>query len=183
MPLNKRLREIMVPVSRYATTNEDVPLKEALLRLREIYCETATGECTEAGHRTCLVFGRDSNLVGIIDFQSILKTLIPEIVGGIGEKLTSLKISVALSEGNTTDRKEITANLTQRVLAHGETRVGDMMLKVRGKGVQADDFLIEGLRAMHRLRVTVMPVYEGNTLVGVLRDSDLFLTLASAFDK
>lgn len=173
----------MIPIADYATTNEDTPLSEAVLKLREIYCETTTGECTEAGHRTCLVFDKDSHLVGIIDFQSILQTLIPEIIEGISEKLTSLEISVALSEGNTENIQEITANLAQRVLAHGNIRVGDMMLRVRGKGVQADDFFIEGLKALHRLRVTVMPVYDGKTLVGVLRDSDLFLTVASTFDQ
>ncbi len=183
MPLKRKIREIMVPVIEYATTKEDGPLREAVLKLREIYCEASTGKCTEAGHRTCLVFDNESNLVGILDFQSIMKTLIPEIASGIREKLTSLEISVALSEGNTADIEEITASLNERVLAHGEIRVGDMMLRVRGKGVQAEDFLIEGLKAMHNLKVTVMPVYEGNELVGVLRDSDLFLAVASEFDK
>ena len=183
MPLNKRLREIMVPVAKYATTKEDSPLKEAVLKLREVYQDVETGECIEAGHRTCLVFDRNSSLVGILDIRSILVTLIPEIAGGIGETLTSLEISVALAEGNMKDREEITADLAERVLLHAETRVGDMMLKVRGKGLQADDFLVQGLKTMHRLKVTVMPVYEGDTLVGVLRDSDLFLHIANILAK
>ena len=183
MPLKRKIDEVMVPVLEYATTTEDSPLKEAIIKLREVYCETSTGKCTEAGHRTCLVFDSDSKLVGILDFQSIMKTLIPEIAGGIKEKLSSLEISVALSEGNTADIEEMTASLARRVVAHGETRVGNMMLRVRGKGVQAQDFLIEGLKAMHRLKVTVMPVYEGDKLVGVLRDSDVFLAVASEFDQ
>jgi hypothetical protein len=69
------------------------------------------------------------------------------------------------------------------VLLHGEKRVGDMMLRIRGKGLQADDFLVQGLKAMNRLKVTVMPIYEGNKLVGVLRDSDLFLNVVSIFDQ
>jgi len=84
---------------------------------------------------------------------------------------------------NIADRKEITANLVKRVLLHGEKRVGDMMLKVRGKGLQADDFLVQGLKTMHRLKVTVMPIYEGEKLVGVLRDSDMFLTVTEIFDR
>lgn len=182
MPLNKRLREIMVPVTKYAITNVDSPLKEAVLKLREVCHDVKTGECTEAGHRTCLVFDRNSLLVGILDFRSILATLIPEIAGGIGETLTSLEISVALAEGNMKDREEITADLAERVLLHAETKVGSMMLKVRGKGLQADDFLVQGLKTMHRLKVTVMPVYEGDALVGVLRDSDMFLAVTNMFD-
>ncbi len=173
----------MVPISEYATTNEDSPLKEAVLKLRKLYCDAETGKCTEAGHRTCLVLDNDFNLVGILDTQSILKTLIPEMSSSISEKLSSLEISVALSEGKTADRQEITANLAERVLLHGEKRVGDMMLKVRGKGLQADDFLVQGLKTMHRLKVTVMPVYQKDVLVGVLRDSDLFLTVTNILDQ
>lgn len=183
MPLNKRLHEIMVPISEYATTNENSPLKEAVLKLQKVYCDAETGKCTEAGHRTCMVLDDGSNLVGILDTQIILKTLIPEISSSFSEKLSSLEISVALSEGNTADKLEITADLAKRVLLHGEKRVGDMMLRIRGKGLQADDFLVEGLKAMNRLKVTVMPVYEGNNLVGVLRDSDLFLNVVSIFDQ
>lgn len=182
MPLNKRLSEIMVPISEYATTGEDSPLKEAVLKLQKVYCDAETGKCTEAGHRTCLVLDNEDNLVGILDTQSILKTLIPEISSTFSDKISSLEISVALSEGKIAERAKITANLAERVLLHGEKRVGDMMLRIRGKGLQADDFLVQGLKAMNRFKVTVMPIYEGNKLVGVLRDSDLFLSVVSIFD-
>ncbi len=183
MPLNKRIREIMVPISEYATTNEDSPLKEAVLKLRKVYCDAETGKCTEAGHRTCLVLDNHFKLVGILDTRSILKTLIPEISSDFREAISTLEIAVALSEGITTHREEITADLAERVLLHGDKRVGDMMLKVRGKGLQVDDFLVQGLKTMHRLKVTVIPVYERDILVGVLRDSDLFLTVTKVLDQ
>ncbi|MBT8359423.1 MAG: CBS domain-containing protein [Desulfobacterales bacterium] len=183
MPLNKQIRDIMVPITEYVTTREDRTLKEAVLDLRKIYCKVETDECTKAGRRTCLVLDSDSTLTGIIDFQSILKTLIPEIAGGIGEKLASLEKSVALAESGVTEMDKSNAGLAQRVLTHAETRVGDMMLRVRGKGIQADDHLIESLRTMHRLKVTVMPVYDENKLVGVLQDSDLFLAVADILNQ
>lgn len=183
MPLNKKLREIMIPISEYATIGEDDPLSDAVLKLCKVYCDAETGKCTEAGHRTCLVLDQHQDLVGILDTKTILKTLIPEISSSLSDKLASLEISVALREGNTTNREEITATLAERVLLHGKTRVGDMMLKVRGKGLQAEDYLVQGLKTMHKLKVTVMPIYEGDTLVGVLRDSDLFLTVASIFNQ
>ncbi len=142
MPLRRQIRDVMVPIAEYATTSEDRSLKNAVLDLRKIYCEVETGECTEAGHRTCLVLDENSELVGIIDFQSILKTLIPEISGGIGEKLASLGMSVAFAEAGVTEMDEANAGLTQRVLNYAEMKVGDMMLRVRGKGIQADELLI-----------------------------------------
>ena len=179
MPLKKQIRDVMVPIAEYATTSPEKSLKDAVLDLRKIYCEVETGECTEAGHRTCMVLDENKDLIGIIDFQSILKTLIPEIAGGLGEKLASLGMSVAFAEAGADELDEANAGLTQRVLTHAETKVGDMMLKVRGKGLKADSPLIEGLKTMHRLKVTVMPVYDGDSIVGVLRDSDLFLAVAA----
>lgn len=179
MPLIKQIRDIMVPIAEYATTGPDKTLKDAVLDLRKVYCEVETGECTEAGHRTCLVIDDQKQLVGIIDFQSILKSLIPEIAGGLTERLASIGMSIAFAEANATDLDEANADMTSRVVSHAEVPVKEMMLKVRGKGLQANDRLIEGLKSMHRLKVTVMPVYDGEELVGVLRDSDLFLTVAS----
>ena len=173
----------MVPVGRYATTNEDQPLREAILKLRELYRDAESGEYSEAGHRTCLVLDHTSALVGILDIRSILETLIPEISGTLARKLSSLEISVALAEGDSKDREEITASLAQRVMLHAQIPVRDMMLKVRGKGLQADDFLVQGLKTMHRLKVTVMPVYDGDDLVGVLRDSDLFLAVTDILNQ
>ena len=183
MPLKKKIRDIMVPVTNYATMNEDRPLKDVVLHLLKIHSELESGERAEAGNRTCLVLDSNLTLVGIIDFQSILKTLIPEIAGGIGDKLASLELSVAIREAGTTLMDDFNVSLTERALSRAEIRVGDMMLKVRGKGIQADSYLIEGLRTMHRLKVTVMPVYDGTRLVGVIRDSDLFLTVASIFKQ
>ncbi len=43
--------------------------------------------------------------------------------------------------------------------------------------------LYEGLKQMHRLKVTVIPVFDGDKLVGVLRDSYLFLAVASILNE
>ncbi len=184
MPLKKKISDVMVPIADYATTKPEKKLAEAIMDLRKIYCEVETGACTEAGHRTCMVLDDDGNLIGIIDFQSILKSLIPEIAGGIGEKLSSLGMSVAFAEAGAEDLDVANAGLTHRVLTQADNiKVGDIMLKVRGKGLQSDDRLIEGLKAMHRLKVMVMPVFDGDQLVGVLRDSDLFLAIANILSE
>lgn len=178
MPLIRQIRDYMIPIAEYATTSPDRTLKEAVLDLRKIYCEVETGECTEAGHRTCLVIDESDRLVGILDFQTIFKTLIPEIAGGFGEKLASIGMSIAFAEADTPDLDEANASLAKRALDHAEQPVREIMLKVRGKGLQAEERLIDGLKTMYNLKVTVMPVYEDKQLVGVLRDSDLFLAVA-----
>ena len=178
MPLRKQVRDIMIPLVDYAQTTPDETLREAVLNMRRIYCEVETGECTEAGHRTSLVI-EDGELVGIIDFRAVLSTLIPELAGGLGKKLSALGVSIAFAEGNAPDLDESEEGFVTRVLKFSETKVGDMMLKIHGKGLQADSRLIDALKTMYKIKVTVMPVYDEDKLVGVLRDSDLFLATAN----
>ena len=179
MPLKRKVQDIMIPLADHAVTSPDDLLKDAVLTMRKIYCQVETGECTEAGHRTSLVVDANGDLVGIIDFRSILKTLIPELAGGIGQKLSALSVSIAFAEEDAAGLDESAAGFVARVHKYAETKVADMMLKVHGKGIQADARLIDALRMMYKFNVTVIPVYDGEKLVGVLRDSDLFLATAN----
>jgi len=183
MPLRKKVRDIMVPLAECAITTTDKTLKEAVLEMRKIYCEIEVGACTEAGHRTSLVLDENNGLLGIIDFSVILKTLIPEIAGSFSEKISTIGASIAFAEADASDLDESEDGFNERVIRHAETKVGDMMLKIQGKGVQAEERLINGLKMMYRWKVTVIPVYEGKELVGVLRDSDLFLAAASILNQ
>jgi len=177
MPITKKVRDLLVPISEYAVTNVDKPLKEAIPALRKLYCEVEDGKCTEAGHRTILVLDHAGKLVGILDFKSILKVLIPEIAGGLTAKLEALGVSIAFAQAGTADLDEARLGFRARVLKNSETQVGEIMLKIRGT-IQADADLMEALKVIYTNKITVLPVYEGNRLVGVLRDSDLFLTVA-----
>ena len=177
MPITKKARDLLVPISGYAVTTMDKPLKEAVPALRRLYCQVEDGKCTEAGHRSILVLDNAGNLAGILDFKSILKVLIPEIAGGLTAKLEALGVSIAFAQAGTVDLDEVRLSFRARVLKNAETRVGEIMLKIRGT-IQADADLMEALKLIYNNKITVLPVYEGDKLIGVLRDSDLFLTVA-----
>lgn len=177
MFLEKKVSDLMIPIKDYSVTSPDKTLQEAILEMRRIYCEVETGKCTEAGHRTCLVM-KDEKLVGIIDFQCILKALIPEIAGKLSDKLAALGQSIAFAEAGVHDLDEARAGFKERVLQNAKTKVSDIMLKLRGR-INVDADMIEALKLMHRNKVTVLPVYEGDKIVGVLRDSDMFLATAN----
>jgi len=177
MPITKKVRDLLVPISEYAVTNVDKPLREAVPALRKLYCEVEDGKCTEAGHRTILVLDHDGKLAGILDFKSILKVLIPEIAGGLTAKLEALGVSIAFAQAGTADLDEARLGFRARVLKNAETQVGEIMLKIRGT-IQADADLMDALKVIYTNKITVLPVYDGDKLVGVLRDSDLFLSVA-----
>jgi CBS domain-containing protein len=177
MPITKKVRDLLVPISEYAVTTMDKPLREAVPALRKLYCEVEDGKCTEAGHRTILVLDNAGKLVGILDFKSILKVLIPEIAGGLTAKLEALGVSIAFAQAGTADLDEARLSFRARVLKNAETQVGEIMLKIRGT-IQADADLMEALKLIYANKITVLPVYDGDKIIGVLRDSDLFLTVA-----
>ena len=79
MALKKKIKDRMIPIKNYATVSPDATLKEAALSLRTSHCEMEAGMCTETGPRTVFIIDKNDNLVGILDFNSILETLIPEI--------------------------------------------------------------------------------------------------------
>jgi CBS domain-containing protein len=179
MPVQMKVKDIMVPIGEYAVTRIDKTLREAVPELMRIYCQVETGKCTEAGHRTSLVLDTQGELVGILDFKSILEVLIPEIAGGISAKLQTLGISIAFAEADAHDMDQSQQGFRSRVRQNSQTQVKDVMLKVRGT-IEADAGFLDALKMIYRNKITVLPVFEGKKLVGVLRDSDLFLVAANA---
>lgn len=182
MPIAKKIRDLLVPLNEYAVTTTDSPLKEAVLALRKLYCQVEDGNCTEAGHRNILVLNPAGELVGILDFRSILKVLIPEIAGGLTERLEALGVSVAFAQAGFADLDEARLSFRARVIKNSEIKAGEIMLKVRGT-IDADAELIEALKLIYANKISVLPVYEGTRLIGVLRESDLFLAVAQVLSE
>ncbi|MEJ2716628.1 MAG: CBS domain-containing protein [Deltaproteobacteria bacterium] len=178
MPLVTKVRDLMIPLSDYAVVNVNDPLKDAALCLRRVYCEAQTGSCTEAGHRSALVLDDDDKLVGILDFKSILSVFIPEIAGGLTEKLKALGVTITFAEADAVDLDEANLSLRARVIKNAEVPVKQVMLKVRGT-IHPDADVLQALKMIYQNKITVLPVVDGDTLIGIVRDSDLFLNVAS----
>jgi len=182
MPITKSVRDLLVPLAEYAVTTPEKTLAEAVPTLRKLYCLVEDGKCTEAGHRNILVLDRSGTLVGILDFRSILRILMPEIAGGLTEKLEALGISIAFAQAGTADLDEARLSFRARVIKNAETKVSDVMLKIRGTiDVEAD--LMEALTLLYKNKISVIPVYESGKVVGVLRESDLFLNVAEILSE
>lgn len=167
----------MIPIRNYPTVLPDATLRDAALTLRTSYCELDSGMCTEAGPRTVLVIDENEKLVGIVDFRNFLKTLIPEIAGGLSAKLESLGVSIAFAQADAADLDEARKGFNERVIKNAEIKIHDIMLSVRGT-IDADDSLMAALKKMFRKNIIMLPVFEGDKLVGVLRNADLFLAVA-----
>jgi CBS domain-containing protein len=181
MLFKQKIKDWMIPIQNYAIVSQDVTLRDAALSLKTSYCELDGGMCSEAGPRTVLVVDKADKLVGIIDFESFLKVLIPEIAGGLSGKLAAMGVSLTYAEADASSMDESLQGLNARVIKNSEAKVRDFMLKVRGT-IDADDSVMDGLKKMFKNKITVIPVYEKNQLVGVLRDTDLFLAVTEILD-
>jgi CBS domain-containing protein len=95
--------------------------------------------------------------------------------------LQSAEISIAFAQADALDLDEARASFRARVIRNAETKVKDIMLKVRGT-IQADADLMDAIKLMYQNKITVLPVYEGEKLIGVLRESDLFLAVAEVLN-
>jgi CBS domain-containing protein len=183
MFLDKHVKDLLVPLKDCALTHVDKPLREAINELRTVFCEIETGKCTEAGHRTSLVLDDNEKLVGILDFQAILQVIIPEIAGSLSQKLQALGVAIAFAEGDAPELDVSNQRFKERVNKNAGTKVGEIMLRLRGKNATTDMTLVDALTIMYRNKITVLPVYENDNLVGILRDSDLFLATANILSE
>lgn len=182
MALKTKVKDRMIPLEKYATVSPDATLKEAALSLRTSHCELGTGMCAETGPRTVFVIDNTGKLVGILDFSSILSTLIPEITGGLSAKLDALGVSIAFAQADAASLDESRLGFQARVIKNASTKVRNIMLKIRGT-IDADATLMDALKQMYRNKITKLPVYEGGKLVGVLRDTDLFLAVTEVLEE
>jgi CBS-domain-containing membrane protein len=85
---------------------------------------------------------------------------------------------MAFAEADAHDMDSSKQSFRSRVRQNTQTRVSEVMLKIRGT-IDADAGFLDALKRIYRNKVTVLPVFEGDKLVGVLRDSDLFLAAAT----
>ena len=56
------------------------------------------------------------------------------------------------------------------------------MLKVKGS-IAADATLEEGLQTIVQKNISVLPVYDGDKAVGLIRDTDIFLAMTENLEE
>lgn len=177
MILKKRVKDIMIPIEQYALIDPEATLVQAVVSLRGSYCSVETGFCTETGPRAILVVDNAGTLMGVIDFKTLLKVLIPEVHGKISAQLESLGVSIAFAEAGSEELDKTHASLAAHVRKNAQVKVKEIMLKNIAH-TYVDETLMDAMKLMFRKRLIMLPVYEKDKLVGVVRDADLFLTVA-----
>ena len=158
-PLRERsVGELMVTATSYRRIYDDQPVRMAIQELRLSLSQVCTGEITEQGHRTLLVFDRREKFVGTLRMRDILAHVLPAALRG----------------------SPYSSYLTGMLLAQckliGDTRCREALEQRHSIDIRAP--LMEALNLMVSEELTSLPVMQGGELVGVLRDGDLLREIA-----
>ena len=149
---------------------------DVVLNLKNAYCDSKGKFCGKAGARLVFVVDETGRLLEMLDLQTVLKALIPEITGSFGEKLRLQAVSVAFAEADSLSQDETQRSPKSRIDRNVNLPVRDIMQPIPA-ALHVDSSLLEAAELFYRYNISAAPVYEEDTLVGIVRDRDLFITL------
>jgi len=167
-----RVRDLRVPLSSFSTIREDRSVADAIEAILLSFNRTmATGSVHESIHRSILVLDRRNKVVGLVSFTDLLQGLLPRRLSQppeipAGENLTP---PAPLPDSGT-------FTLMTRHLATRPIR--ELMSQVP-LTIEADASLIEAVIRMLELKVRRLLVKDGEKIVGVIREQDLFFEIAT----
>jgi CBS domain-containing protein len=159
MPAKKKVREVAIPLQDYPHIPQWFNLRQAVAIVRE----SAVKFAGQFEPRTILVFNEKYQIVGILTLRDLLKGLEP---GFLKEADPALAIVMGDLFG-------------QGMKKQAERPVSEVMGPIK-VSVQADDSLAKALFLMIHENVGMMPVMDGNRVLGMVRLTDLFLEVSQA---
>ena len=175
----KSIRELMVPLSNYATVSQEASLFDAVVALREAQ---EAYDLSKYPHRAILIFDDDNKVVGKVNLTAILRALEPKY----GEMLSD---DHPTHTGFSTEfQKEIyesfnlwDSSLNDLCVKAAPLQIKSFMYEVKKEGQIDVDASLE--LAIHQLvlgQLQSLLVTEKNQALGLLRLTDVFETVADA---
>ena len=171
------VKEIMVPLSEYATVSEEASLSEAVTALKE---SQADFDKAKYRHRAILIYDKANNIVGKVNFLTILRALEPKY-----EEMLSDRGPLHIGFTRKFQRAMFESlKLWQDPLAHlcskaAQVKVKNFMVKpLESELIEPDAGLGE---AIHQLVIghhQSLLVAKDKKIVGILRLTDAFQVVA-----
>lgn len=175
------VKELMVPLSEYATVSEDATLYEAVLALEEAQ-ENFEDKHTRYRHRAILMLDKDGHVVGKLSQLDVLKALEPKYQEKIeGEESHRLGISASFMKSVFEDYKLFANPLDDVCRKAGEQTVNNFMhAPTEGEYVSEDASLEVAIHQLVMGQHQSLLVTRDKKIVGILRLTDVF---AAVFHK
>ncbi|MEW5762808.1 MAG: CBS domain-containing protein [Bacillota bacterium] len=165
----KKVRDLMIPISQYSTVSTEDTVAEAIALLRKSVRRYETGECE--GHRAVLVVDREGKPVGILTYRELIRAIEPWF-------LYPPKLEERISWPVDVPEIPWEGFFTERTRAEARRKVGEIMRPINLVTVEADAPLMKAVHLMVEHNVGTLPVMEDGRVVGVVRISELFAEVA-----
>jgi CBS domain-containing protein len=182
------VKDLMVPLSEYATVTEDANLYEAVLSLEEAQ-EKFEDKHTRYRHRGILILDKDGNVVGKLSQLDVLRALEPKYQEMIqGEGLHRFGFTKEFTKSIMEDYHLFASPLEDICLKAGEQNVKKFMnTPSEGEYVSADASLDEAIHLLIMGHHQSLLVTRNENIVGIMRLTDVFAavfhTMKGCFQK
>ena len=175
----KQVKELMLPLSAYATVHKDATLRDAVTALREAQAEF---EKNKYHHRAVLVLDDTGHVVGKVSLISILRGLEPKY----DEMLTNKK-SMHLGFTRTFQKTMLEQlKLWDAPLEHVCRKAGEIKVETfmstytEGEYIEVDAPLDEAIHQLVMGHHQSLLVTEKKAIVGIVRLTDVFEVVADS---
>ncbi len=167
------VKELMVPLSEYATVSKDASLYDAVLALEQAI---ALFDPIRHRHQAILVFDEKEHIVGKLSQFDILQVLSSgdqEVLHG--KSLTSLGLSPMYDKTAKEEYREWNRPLNDLCRKAAEIKVETFMqIPTEGEYVSEDTTLNQAIRQLIQGQHRSLLVTRGKEIVGILRLTDVF---------
>jgi CBS domain-containing protein len=173
------VKELMVPLSEYATVSENATLLEAIHALEDAQ---ATFDQTRYPHRAILVYDKNDRIVGKLSQHDVISAMEPKY-----RKVSELKgmarfgISSKLLNPMFEQYKFWDTPLSVLCKSAAKLKVGDIMYTPsESEYIKENDSMDEAIHRLHIGQHQSLLVTRDRDIVGILRLTDVFATVCEA---
>lgn len=182
------VKDLMVPLSEYATVTEDATLYDAVLSLEEAQ-EKFEDKHTRYSHRAILILDKDGKVVGKLGHLDVLRALEPKYKDMVqGEGSHRYGFTNQFMKSMLEDYQLFADPLDEICCKAGEQNVKEYMCTPTEGEFVAEDASLDV--AVHQLVLghhQSLLVTRGDRIVGILRLTDVFAsvfhTMKECFEK
>ena len=176
------VKELMVPISVYATVSKDATLLEAIKALEEAQ---AAFDQDRYPHRAILVYDQNKRVMGKISQHDVISAMEPKY-----RKVTELKgmarygIGSKLASSMFEQYKFFDRPLSELCRHAAGLKVEEIMYTPsEGEYIKESDSMDEAIHRLHAGRHQSLLVTRNEDIVGILRLTDVFATVCKAMKE
>lgn len=164
----KKVKDVMIPLTDYSTLGEDSTIKEAIEKLESsFFSRETTSRIMETGHRSLLVVSAQGKMQGILTIVDLFKGIMPAYLKAPKPSMAdSIQFSPMFWKGIFSRQvKELADKKTREIMSPPPLTIDE------------ESNLMEAAYAMLTNQARRLAVVRAGEVVGVIREQDLFFEM------